>query len=173
MESNENIIVKLTAERSSLIQQLVSMKRQYQQLFLKYENQCRDVENFTTKIASLEHQNSEMKKKYESLETRCANDLQAEKENKRLLAQVQQMRRDSNSNILTPKKTSDHSDNTENESREFEIQKILNHRGRKGKREFLIRWKNFSPAHDEWIKEDKLHCPTLLRKYLVANNLKK
>lgn len=91
MELNENIIVKLTAERTSLIQELVSMKRQYQQLFLKYENQCRDVENFTTKMANLEQQNSEKIKKIGSLETRCSNDLQAEKENKRFLAQVQQM----------------------------------------------------------------------------------
>lgn len=172
MESTVNII-KLTTEKTELIQELVSLKRQYQQLYLKYENQCRDLENFTTKIARLEDQNSKMKKKIELYEVQCSNDLQVEKENKRLLAQVKQMRRDSNSNFLTPKKNVDHSNHIEKDSEEFEIEKIMKHRGKKGKREFLIRWKNYSPTHDEWIKEDYLHCPTLLKKYLVANKLKK
>lgn len=103
MESTANII-KLTTEKTELIHELVSLKRKYQQLYLKYENQCRDVENLTTKITRLEHQNSEMKEKIESCEVQCSNDLQVQKENKRLLAQVKQMRRDLNSNFLTPKK---------------------------------------------------------------------
>lgn len=67
MESTANVI-KSTTERTELIKELVLLNRQYQQLFLKYENECRDVENLTTRTASLEHQNSEMKKKIELLE---------------------------------------------------------------------------------------------------------
>lgn len=172
MESTANII-KLTTEKTALIQELVSLKRKYQQLYLKYENQSRDVENLMTKIVRLEHQNSEMKEKVELYDVQCPNDLQVEKENKRLLAQVKQMGRDSNSNFSTSKKNSDYSKNIEEDSGIFEIEKIMKHRGRKGKREFLIRWKNYSPAHDDWTKEEDLDCPSLLKKYLVANKLKK
>lgn len=57
------------------------------------------------------------------------------------------------------------------ENEEFEVEKLLKHRGRKGRREFLVRWKNFSRSDDSWEKMENLRCPAVLQKYLKENKL--
>lgn len=55
---------------------------------------------------------------------------------------------------------------------EYEVEMLLKHRKRKGKqREFLVRWKNYSPSNDTWETEDRLKCPALVN-YLKQNRYK-
>ncbi len=45
----------------------------------------------------------------------------------------------------------------------FEVEKILEHRGPAGKREYLVKWRNFSKEHNTWEAEtqfDTLSCVT-------------
>src|SRR5882672_5062633 len=48
---------------------------------------------------------------------------------------------------------------------EWEIKKILGHRTYRKKKQYLIQWKGYAPAHDSWIDESGLHAPELLADY--------
>lgn len=49
----------------------------------------------------------------------------------------------------------------------FQVLKIVDVRYTKSdKREFLIRWKNYSPKQDSWEPEENLSCDELISKFL-------
>lgn len=63
---------------------------------------------------------------------------------------------------------------TEHEKSEtgvYEVEKLVNHRGRKGNREFKVRWKGFDSKGDTWEKQSGLACPDILEKYLKKHKL--
>lgn len=78
---------------------------------------------------------------------------------------------DSNINLSIDQLDLNESTDMEN-SEEFEVESILNHKNnRKGLR-FLVRWKGYGPKHDLWIEESCLsNCPHLLREYKEKKNL--
>ncbi|XP_011636067.1 chromodomain-helicase-DNA-binding protein 2-like [Pogonomyrmex barbatus] len=69
----------------------------------------------------------------------------------------------------SPKKqTENDEENTDKDSsKEFEVEKIIEvHFKKNGTKEFLIRWKGFSPADDTWEPEKNLNCPELITKFM-------
>jgi len=50
---------------------------------------------------------------------------------------------------------------------EWEIEQILRERtfGRWKKKQYLVRWKDYSPAHDSWVDETDLHVPELIEEF--------
>lgn len=54
---------------------------------------------------------------------------------------------------------------------EFEVEAILNHRGRKGQRQFLIRWKNYSSDDNSWEPESNLNCSDILQEYKKSKGI--
>ena len=77
--------------------------------------------------------------------------------------------------LLTPyKETLQHGPNflepppeiTEGES-EWEVEKIIKERtfGRWKKKQYLVRWKGYSPSYNEWVPEEDLHTPDLLAEF--------
>ena len=74
--------------------------------------------------------------------------------------------------LLTPyKKTEQHGPNflepppeiIEGEL-EWEVERILQKRtfGRWKKKQYLVQWKGYSPAHDLWVSKDNIHAPELI-----------
>jgi len=50
---------------------------------------------------------------------------------------------------------------------EWEVEQILRERtfGRWKKKQYLVRWKDYSPAHDSWVDETDLHAPELIEEF--------
>src|SRR5712691_6795126 len=50
---------------------------------------------------------------------------------------------------------------------EWEVEQILKERsfGRQQKKQYLVCWKDYSPAHNSWVDEDDLHTPELLEAF--------
>jgi Chromo (CHRromatin Organisation MOdifier) domain len=48
---------------------------------------------------------------------------------------------------------------------EWEVKMILGDRIYKKKKQYLIRWKGYAPAHDSWEDESGIHAPDLITKY--------
>ena len=58
------------------------------------------------------------------------------------------------------------------ELKEYEVEKLVGHRRKGRKMEYLIRWKDFSPLYDTWESQAALrNAPEVLREYKLANNL--
>lgn len=53
-----------------------------------------------------------------------------------------------------------------------QVEKILDEREKKGKKEYLVQWKNMAPKHNTWEPEENLmDCKEALRSFF--NSLKK
>lgn len=55
--------------------------------------------------------------------------------------------------------------------RDYEVQDLLQHKKRKGKIFYLIRWKGYSADYDFWVEEEKLNCPAILTAYKKSKKL--
>ena len=48
----------------------------------------------------------------------------------------------------------------------FEVERILKRRVRKGQEQYLIKWKGFSDAHNEWVDQDDVeNAPELVQQF--------
>jgi len=50
---------------------------------------------------------------------------------------------------------------------EYEVERLINLRTIKGRRQFLIRWKGYSESADTWENEKDLNCPKLIKEFLI------
>jgi hypothetical protein len=46
---------------------------------------------------------------------------------------------------------------------EWEVEKLMGHRLYRNEEQYLVRWKGYSPAHDQWVGKTELHTPDLVR----------
>jgi hypothetical protein len=78
--------------------------------------------------------------------------------------------------LLTPyKETEEHGTNfiepppeeIEGEER-YKVEQVIDERdfGRNKKKQYLVRWKGYAPAHDQWVDEKDLDAPELIAQYL-------
>jgi Chromo (CHRromatin Organisation MOdifier) domain len=55
---------------------------------------------------------------------------------------------------------------------EWEVEEILGDWQYRRKRQYLIQWKGYAPAHDSWVDESELHAPDLIEAYKRKNTKK-
>jgi Chromo (CHRromatin Organisation MOdifier) domain len=55
---------------------------------------------------------------------------------------------------------------------EWEVEEILGDQQYRRKRQYLVRWKGYAPAHDSWVDESELHAPDLIEAYKRKNTRK-
>lgn len=67
--------------------------------------------------------------------------------------------------------TKENNQDKENDDNDFEVEQILNHKKKKGKLYFLVRWKGFEPDDDSWEPEANLNCEKILKNYLSHNKI--
>lgn len=64
-----------------------------------------------------------------------------------------------------------HLRSTRKEESVYEVEQILNHKNKKSKRLFLVRWKGYGPNEDTWEPESNLCCPEILNAYLENHKI--
>lgn len=148
---------------ANLIEELIKTKRELQKVY--FELQIKNEENNSLKK---EIEEMKAKKNVKEEEKRLSESAIILRENRSLLAQVRQMKRDSIASPVIVKKKSLPRCSVD---QQFEVDKLLAHRGKKGDREFKVRWKKFGAEHDSWKKASSLRCPLLLNSYLRKKNL--
>jgi Chromo (CHRromatin Organisation MOdifier) domain len=55
---------------------------------------------------------------------------------------------------------------------EWEVEEILGDRQYQHKKQYLVRWKGYAPAHDSWVDESELHAHDLIETYKRKNTKK-
>jgi Chromo (CHRromatin Organisation MOdifier) domain len=55
---------------------------------------------------------------------------------------------------------------------EWEVEEILGDRQYRRKKQYLVQWKGYAPAHDSWVDESELHAPDLVEAYRRKNTKK-
>lgn len=102
------------------------------------------------------------------------------KENKMLLAKIKQLQSGiahqqsfeiGKQSIINDGKSASN-DHSIDEIEMYEVDAIINHKGGKNSRQFLVRWKNFGADDDTWENESNLSCPAILNKYKKKKNIK-
>jgi len=56
---------------------------------------------------------------------------------------------------------------------EYEVQRLINLRTIKGRRQFLVRWKGYDETADSWENEKDLNCPKLIEEFLIKEKEEK
>lgn len=49
----------------------------------------------------------------------------------------------------------------------FQVEKIVDQRTIKGRRQFLVRWKGYTEESDTWEQEKELNCDRLIEEFLA------
>lgn len=153
-----------------LIEAYISLKKESQEIYFALQEKNRENIVLKEKLTASKAEMDEMKMQIDEM-TQQINDYErnrssesVSRENKLLLAKVKQLRRSSTAPEI--RRSSVIQKVKPESSEEFEVEDIINHRGKKGNREFLVRWKNFDSTHDCWLKTSSLKCPMILKNYV-------
>ena len=57
----------------------------------------------------------------------------------------------------------------DNQEPEYEVERILKHRSRRGRTQYLVKWTGYPDTENSWVNEADLHTPDLLRTYRATN----
>ena len=55
---------------------------------------------------------------------------------------------------------------------QYEVDKILDKRGKGKQVEYLVRWKGYTNRYNSWIKGANMNAPNLLKKFHTQNTQK-
>lgn len=177
----ENQIANLTEEKDQLINDLIAAKDENQKLYaqvkskqqkiLAYEIEKTKQQKLNAELTSKQqtmvstHENQQRSLQKELCELRN-NIAQLTRDNKNLQAKIKQLMVSASAEIEVEK-----TDTAVENSNEYEVEAILNHKIKRGQRTYLIRWKGFPPNYDTWENESNLKCPEILNMYLKSKGL--
>lgn len=141
------LIDDLNIKFKTVSKEVVSSKTDYQLLFIENTKKDREIKALLSSKTSFQHQvvDLQQKLKYKDEELQ-----KVATENTRMEEQLQEAQR--NQNI-------------------YEVEKIIQHKTRRGKLVYLIRWKGFDSEADDWLPEENLFCDEILHRYKKLHSL--
>lgn len=156
-------ILKLKNEKKNIISDYIKLKDEHQKNFFILQETIREIGELKIKLTKTVDEKNELEKKCLELESelKIHRDRNLMHENKNLEAKIKQLKRSSHQPATEESTGVD----------EFEVETILKHRKRKGKLQYLVRWKNYPPNHDSWQNESDLYCPEIFNQYIKENRL--
>lgn len=160
-------------ENSIIIKDFIKLKGEHSRLYYKYQQTIAENENLKIELDKLKAEKVMNDKELIELRTASEsrkNESGLKRENNLLQAKLKQVQR--NSSPRTPVViTRRQAECLNKNNNEYEVEKLLKHRKRNKKLQFLVRWKHFSSCHDSWEKEENLECPEILNEYMKENNV--
>lgn len=148
-------IQSLQKDKLKMTQDYIKLKKNYQKLFFKFKEMEKVNIDLREEVVQLKAK-SEKKNIMDDSNMSILHN-----ENQSMRAQIKQLHR-----LSVPQKSEENTD-----SCEFEVEKIVKHRRRYKKLEFLVHWKGYSDDEDTWSKECNLQCPQILNAYKKMNKL--
>lgn len=173
-------IESLKREKEHIIKELVKTKGQNQKLILQLQQKRRELEllkksaeericDLTKNVHNYKSEKNVLEKEMNSEKTKNQNNMKTitnlRREVSLLSAQINGLQSVSQQNHEQS------SAENINNSEEFEVESIVDHRILKRHRKFLVKWKDYSSDHDLWVEECDLHCTEILTEYLRENGL--
>lgn len=171
MESLKIKIKMLTIEKQSIIRDFIDLKGENQLMYYQLQEMSSEIEQLKAEITKIKEEKAKVENEFASWKKDHTENIEGDHdesiifhENKVLHAKLKQLQRNSLANTTASPQKSE-------SEQEYEVEKLVKHRKRKGKRQFLVRWKNFTSDSDTWQNEDDLNCPAVLKQYLKDNKL--
>jgi hypothetical protein len=62
-------------------------------------------------------------------------------------------------------------DQGSDDSGSYEVEAILDHRTRRKRREYYVRWKGYLESEDSWVRADDMNAPELIKEYEEGNDI--
>lgn len=175
----------LVEEKNLIINKYIKLKKEYQSLFFKYKEKCSENDRIKGELTSFQVENARLNKQLadhgenKNIETKCimseknidstqiiSTEIKPQIDS--LSVKQESIESTNNSmmvNITDRKRVCKPQRKPKTPIVEYEIEKIVDHRVRAKKREFLVQWKNYSAKHNSWSKEADLNCTQLLAEY--------
>lgn len=176
-------IDQLKSEKSKIIGELATIKSEKQKMELRIQRMAGQLELRDQKIQSLSCDLAKAREKIGAMEVKIK--MQEEQEKKKvsnlsrqksvLSAQIQQLNLSTSHNFagVEPEKAETETVTASvSDECEYEVESIRKHKIVKGDRHFLVRWKNFPPKFDSWVKEKNMNCPKILKQYKKSKKLR-
>lgn len=151
-------------ERQKLIQKIIESREEHQKSILQLKNKTREYDNLLSEKSNTEklhlQQINNLTTQFEALKTETGNwktersNNEAEidslsHENRMLKARIKQLE----SSQQQTQQTS-----IADEPDEYQMEKIVDHKKKKGVMQFRVRWMNYTKNDDTWENEADLMC---------------
>lgn len=166
-------------EKEGLIHQIDDLKGElqnvalsYRQLKSEHSSISNEKEKLKEELSAKESHIKQLQSEYNKKKEQDANSIEnLTRENKTLKAQLKQLQSGiSNHQSSEINKIKSTNDANSIDDKVYEIEAIIDHKGGKNSRQYLVRWKGYSSDDDTWEKESHFY-PEILNKYKKMKNL--
>lgn len=160
---NQRLVLQLKAQESELSVKMKEKENEEKQLSEKIVSLSENVNVLQSDLLKIQNEMSIQ----ESKNKKMISDLT--QENKKMHARSNQLQKGLVQPIANTSKNDESADNLDDV---YEVEQLVNHKKKKSGIYYLVRWKNYSPSDDTWVKETDLQCLELLNEYKRNVNLK-
>lgn len=157
---NQALLLNLKTKENECVTQ-INEKNCLEQKFAENSTlQLKEITTMKLDISQLKKEMSAQKSKDEQTISNLNHEIQ------KLHARIKQFQKGIDQKIHS------NGDLDDSDGHIYAVDRLINHKKIKNTMYYLVRWENYSPAHDTWERESNLQCPEILLEYKTAAGLK-